>query len=210
MSAGGEKKVYFVGEGPNEIGSLAGDPAYRDDKMPGVLQVLLGKVAPTGWVTGGGRPWKVKAVRKLRVNPGGHADTKHVLALANDALDAGHDVLAFLRDVDGDSERVEAVEQGLRLVAETMASLRCIGVVAIPELEAWVLALCGEWHTETRGKLEERLKARGISLKDTAAYVEVAKAADLTRVPEDATSLLLWLRRASEVFPQPRPAGELP
>jgi hypothetical protein len=74
--------------------------------------------------------------------------------------------------------------------------------VAVRMLEAWVLALAGRSRTETMGRdgLAAGLKDLEVDDKDTRAMVAVVEAADLGRVPADATSLSAWLDQARRAF----------
>jgi hypothetical protein len=42
-------RVFIAGEGRNELGGWAGDPAYRDLSEPGVIEAFLSRTRPTGW-----------------------------------------------------------------------------------------------------------------------------------------------------------------
>jgi len=67
-----------------------------------------------------------------------------VLGVAKDAKDAGCDVLAFSRDLDRDTARRQAIEDGIARVPEVFAGAPAvIGGVAVPTLEGWILALLG-------------------------------------------------------------------
>lgn len=206
---GGKVKVFLAGEGANELGSRIGHPAYQSDARPGVLCALLKRVQADGWVVGAARDWK--SIRKFKAGGGGHADTRNVLGAARDALEAGCEVLAFSRDQDRDPERREAVEDGIRLVSERITGApEVIGGVAVPTLEAWILALLGTRNTEqlTPKWAEEELVDRGMKAKDGDAMVEVVEAANLDAIPDDAQSLSTWLGRARAVLP-PRVAAQL-
>jgi plasmid stability protein len=205
-------RVFLAGEGSNELGVHARDPAYRGEGgHQGVLCTLLTKVQPEGWQVGGTKLWK--DIHKLKVGAarGGsvvHQDTRNVLKLAVIAEEAGHDVLAFSRDLDADKERKEAIEEGLRRVAELFPKLGLVGGVAVPALEGWVLALLKVARTEgfSREKAQAELSARGFAPKDGAAMVDAIADADLAALPHDADALRTWLARAQAVLP-PRVAA---
>jgi hypothetical protein len=195
-------KVFLAGEGANELGSRAGDPAYQSDKRPGVLCVLLSRIQATGWIVDRARDWK--SIRKYRACGAGHDDTRNVLGVALDAKEARCDVLAFSRDLDRDPARREAIEEGIRLVPSAFpAAPDVIGGVAVPALEGWILALLGERATEEMSpkRAQDALAAKGVARKDGAAMTRAAEAADLDRIPHDATSLHEWLARARAVLP---------
>ena len=194
-------RVFLCGEGRNELGSRCGHPAYQTDAEPGVLHALLRRVEASGWEVGGARDWT--SIRKYKTGVA-HRDTHNVLGVALDAKEAGCDVLAFSRDVDNDTTRKDAVEQGIRRIPETFtAAPEVIGGVAVPTLEAWILALLGELHTEelTTKRAELRLDERGVASKDGRAMVLVAENADLDKLPKDAAALAAWLARARAVLP---------
>jgi hypothetical protein len=204
LSEARRAKVFLCGEGPNELGSRFGHPAYHSDKRPGVLHALLARVQPTGWEVGGAREWK--RIRKFK-SPGGkasHEDTHNVLGAALDAKEAGCDVLAFSRDGDRDPARHDAIEEGIRKVPETVPSAPAvIGGVAVPTLEGWILALSQERRTEelTPKRAEQALQDKGVKPKDGTAMVRLIEEADLSKLPSDATSLAAWLARAKNVLP---------
>ena len=200
-------RVFLAGEGSNELGVYARDPAYRaEGGHQGVLYILLTKVQPDGWQVGNARLWK--DLHKLRVGAARrgsveHQDTRNVLKLAVIAEEAGHDVLAFSRDLDADREREDAIEEGLRRAAELCPGLGLVGGVAVPALEGWVLALLKVAKTEgfSRDRAQAELDAKGLAPKDGAAMVEALAEADLATLPRDAESLRAWLERARAVLP---------
>lgn len=190
--------VFLAGEGKNELGSRVGPPAFQTGDHPGVLQILLERVQPTGWEVKGARTWA--SVRKLRVGRSEHRDEINVLAIALDAKEAGCDVLAFSRDRDRDEERAEAIKRGIARVE----GLDVIGGVAIPTLEGWLLALMGERRTEELSptRAEELLTERGTARKSSSAMAVSAESCDLDAIPDDAWSLRAWLDRARDVLPR--------
>ncbi|MDC0682562.1 hypothetical protein [Sorangium atrum] len=203
MKAPERIRVFLVGEGESELGSRAGAPAYQSDKHPGVLFTLLSRVQPSGWVVGGAREWK--SIRKYQARGAAHEDTHHVLGAALDAQEAGCEILAFVRDIDRDPARREAIAEGIRRVSSALSSPPdVIGGVAAPALGGWILALLGEKATEEMSPLRAQamLAAKGMMPGDGAAMVRVAEDADLDAVPADATSLGEWLARARAVLPR--------
>lgn len=200
MSSPKPIRVFLSGEGNNELGSYAGLPEYRTDDALGVLHALLKKIEPCGWVIGDARVWG--SIRKYRAKPGAdHQDTHNVLGLALDAIEAKCEVLAFSRDIDKDPKRAAAVEAGIALIPKTFAKAPdVIGGVAVPALEAWILALLGHRCSEARN-IKETFAAKGVGKKDGPAMVDAVTDADLSRIPADAKSLLRWLDRARTVLP---------
>jgi hypothetical protein len=106
--------------------------------------------------------------------------------------------LVFSRDTDGDEDRTRDIEEGARLAGE---SFRIMGGVAHPRLEAWILALSGEAHSEDRGHVDERLARLDVGEKDTAGMVRVAEGADLNALPADAHSLHAWISSVRRELP---------
>lgn len=203
-------RVFLSGEGSNELGAHAKGPAFRDagaeESEPGALCALLRKVQPEGWRVGEAKLWK--DVHKLVVGAarGGrdrHQDTRNVLKIALHAEEAGHQVLAFSRDLDADDEREEAIEKGIHEAEALCRDLGIVGSIAVPALEGWVLALQRVPKTElfSRKKAQAELSSRGVEPKDGAAMVKAIEQANLDQIPGDATSLLRWLGRARTVLP---------
>ena len=156
-----ELRVFLAGEGSNELGSRVGPRAYQTDDAPGVIATLLRRARAEGWVVGGARGWNSNGKRSFVARPNasfargiGRArfereDTRIVLVVANDAIEAGCTVLAFLRDADKDEGREQAVQEGVEKIAEMFdARLETVGAVVVPKLEAWVLAALGNGGTE--------------------------------------------------------------
>jgi hypothetical protein len=189
-------KVWLGGEGPSELGTRADG---GDD--PGVIEALLLKVEPTGWIVGGALRWKY--IRKYRAGHaarGGdnHEDLHNVCGLALTAWEAGCEVLAFARDVDADDRRADAIARGIALASEQFPMLVVIGGVARPAIEGWVLALVGVRDADelSRARALELLRARTIEEKQASAYVEIVSAAELDRLPVGCGSLAGWIATA--------------
>jgi hypothetical protein len=203
VSGTAKVKVFLSGEGRNELGSRSGDPVYQSDEEPGVLHALLTRVRASGWEVGGACNWR--KIRKYRASAAPHEDTHNVLGIALDATEAGCEVLAFSRDVDNDSARQQAVDDGLALIPQTFADAPgVIGGVAVPKLEGWILALLGVRGTEALSpkRAEQDLAVKSAARKkDGRAMVRIVEDADLARIPPDAASLHTWLDRARAVLP---------
>jgi hypothetical protein len=198
-------RVFLSGEGANELGSRAGHRAYQSDERPGVLHTLLARVQPDGWEVGGATTWA--SIRKYRVRGAAHADTGNVLGVVVDAIEAGCDVLAFSRDVDGDAERKQAIDDGIARIPEELFAQGppdVIGGVAVPAIEGWILALLGRRGTErlSTERAVRSLAESGVEEKDGPAMSAVAERADLDAIPADAASLRAWIERAREVLPR--------
>jgi hypothetical protein len=195
-------KVFLSGEGSSELGSRSGHPSYQNDERPGVLQALLARVQGPGWEVGRACDWR--SIRKYRFARAEHEDTLNVLGAALDAKEWECDVLAFSRDVDKDHARKDAIEEGIKRVPQTLANApQVIGGAAVPTLEGWILALLETRGTETLTpkRAEETLAGKGVLPKNGPAMAGVVEAADLAKIPPDATSLRAWLRRAEGVLP---------
>jgi hypothetical protein len=162
----------------------------------GVVQALLVRAKADGWRVVGATTWK--SIVKYRARGPSPNEERNVLGLVLLAQRANADVVAFVRDSDGDDDRTSIIETALRKAADLFPNVRAIGGVAVPVLEAWVLALKGERRTEVLSKAaaQARLEALGVEPKHTAQMVEVALAADLDQLPEDATRLHDWLSKA--------------
>jgi hypothetical protein len=192
-------KICFAGEGANELGSRAREIMYQDDSEPGVLQALTRKVQPDGWHVAHALVWR--RVPKLAVRGPMPAEVRNVLGATLDAKDRDCAALVFCRDSDGDGDRVADIERGLKEAAEIFPSVRVVGGCAQHRLEAWILALVGVHRSETHRHPEVQLAQHGVAPKDTRAMVAAVVAADLTRVPPDATSLRIWMERAEQHLP---------
>jgi len=197
-----EVRVFLGGEGRNDLGSWAGDPAYQDDASPGVIKALLLRAQPLGWKVIGGRTWKTcRKYTDHAAIPGnsrrtirGDHETRAVLGLVLDAKERGAHAVAFVRDQDGDPERTRIIREAARQARTHWPHIRVVGDTAIPVLEAWILALLGETGTESLGKKKAQtlLAERGIGSTD-----EMVREVRANRpVPEDATCLCAWLADA--------------
>jgi acetyl-CoA acetyltransferase len=126
-----------------------------------------------------------------------------VLVVANDAIESGCSVLAFLRDADNDEAREQAVLEGIDKIPSMLGTdLKTIGCAVVPKLEAWVLAALGNTRTEelTPTAADRALEVAGIEAKSTDAFVAVFEEVTLDKLPADATRLRRWLARAREVL----------
>lgn len=169
-------KVWLGGEGPCEIGTR-GDGGDQ----PGVLEALLLRLEPAGWIVGGAERWQY--IRKYRAGSAlragrNHEDIHNVVGLALMAWEAACEVVAFARDTDADRERATAIEQGIAAAAGLFPMLVVVGGVARPAIEGWILALLGVRDTDgmSRQRTLDELAARDIDEKSPAAYVCVVEA----------------------------------
>lgn len=187
-------KVFLVGEGPNELGAWARAPSYRDTYGPGVLEVLLRKVRADGWEIGGATLWK--DIRKFRSGGSAGAEQRNVLGAALKASESGCQLLALVRDRDGDGTREAQVLAGIEQARAQFPTLHLVAGLAIERLEAWMLALDGASRAEDHRHPERALAQRGHGVKDTERWVSLIEAADLSRLPPDARSMQAWLEQA--------------
>ncbi len=198
MRGGPKRRVYLVGEGPNELGGRANPPPYARPDELGVLEALLSRVAPDAFEVRGARCWSKATTFKA----GGHAsaEARRVMQLHNDAVEADCDVLALARDQDGDDGRFDSLVRALADAAQAFPSVEAIAGLAVQAVEGWLLAV-----SDVRGS--ERVKPRAGKKKIavagvacTADMVELVNGADLDALPDDATSLRAWLERARKVL----------
>jgi len=204
LKASLSRKVFLAGEGKHELGGRAGHPAYSNEHEPGVLESLLRKIRFDGWEIAAAKVWsRARRLVNLKVGRGAHGDTRTVLALALDAMESGCDVLVFSRDRDNDNERTAAVEGAVREVVENWPELSVAGAVAVPVLEAWILALAGINKTESMSKVKAQHIAAERGVSSLRGMLETCQDADLDRIPTDATSLNLWLKRARDALAEP-------
>jgi len=141
-------KVFLGGEGNNDLGSRWYRPMGG---QPGVVETLLRRVRPDGWRVAGAQDWK--SIRKYRAGAArtrpDHEDTRNVLGLVLHAYEEACEMLAFVRDDDGDELREPAILQALETIAtlgfadEYRYELAVVGGVARPTLEGWILCLLG-------------------------------------------------------------------
>jgi hypothetical protein len=196
--------VFLGGEGNNDIGTRWYQPM---GDQPGVIEVLLRKVRATGWNVASARSWQ--SIRKYRA--GGalgkayHADARNVVGLVLHAYEDACEMLAFVRDHDGDELREQEIRRVLDGIAafgfaeEYRYELAIVGGVARPKLEGWILCLRGVAGTDemSRMRVDRELAAAQIQLKSTDQYVAVAEACVL---PTGDGSLPTWLAHADATF----------
>jgi hypothetical protein len=187
-------RVWLGGEGTSELG---GRIDGRD--RAGVIEALLLRLEPIGWVVGGARLWK--HIRKYRVGSAlrgdsSHGDVQNVCGLALEASEAGCEVMAFVRDTDAEGDRrATAIALGIEAATQKFPMVVVIGGVARPAIEGWILALRGLRDTDamSRDRTIEQLKALKIDVKTPEAYVEIVETADLGAIPPGCESLTDWL-----------------
>jgi hypothetical protein len=193
-------RVLLAGEGPNELGGWAIESPHRDAApSPGVIEALLKRERPDGWIVVDGIAWR--SLRKLRVGEHGEAEARNIRGLLLRAWEMKAHVVAFVRDRDGDERRQRDVVQAM---GEAAQPLHVVGGMAIEKLESWLLSLKGERRAEALQHPEKKL--RGTAAKKTASYVGLVEKADLSKIPADARSLRAWLEKARAALqPVPHP-----
>lgn len=204
------RKVFFAGEGANELGEWHREPQWRSfsggrmrggEPVPGVLSTLLRKVSAEGWTTTNAIKWKdIPSLVPGRRDVEGH----RVRALFRLARESECDTVVFARDRDG-AANVDRERQIADAIAEEVGkgplALGVVGGIAVEKIEAWVLALDGRSRSEDTAHPETVMtRELRVPVKDTAAMVAIAERADLDRVPEDARSLCAWIAAARRVF----------
>jgi hypothetical protein len=199
-------KLFLGGEGNNDLGTRWHQPPGDD---PGVLEVLLRRVRPTGWRVDRAQDWK--SIRKYKAGAAlgrnHHDDARNVIGLVLQAYETACEMLVFVRDDDGEPDRAQAISDALaspaaqNLAAMFRYELTVVGGVARPALEGWILYLRGVAGGEqmSRRQAERALDAAGIELKSTAQYVELARTAALPE-HDDTSSLGRWLALAHVQF----------
>ena len=192
-------RVFLGGEGRNELGSWAKEPVYQDDSEPGVVKSLLLKVQDDGWNVVGGRTWK--SIRKLRAHGPSPREEQNVRGLVLDAVEAKAQVVAFIRDGDGDPRRPEQIGHAIEGARSDFPKVAVVGGTAVPVLEGWLLTLLGETGTERLGKVAAQKRLAERSATNTAKMVDIVSAASLEGIPPDANSLRSWLAQAKAVLP---------
>lgn len=193
-------KLYVAGEGPNELGGLAGDPAWRDER-PGAIHALIDLAVPEaskGVVDG--IVWR--RIRKYVASTGepSSKEEQHVHRLALMAHEAGCDGVAFLRDTDGDTGRVSSIRRATEDVRRRYPDLQIWAGTPNQMLEAWIAACVGARRTEGMSGPEaaDTLLRHGIRAKDTDAYVDAIQCCNT--LPADATSLQRWCSEARQAL----------
>lgn len=187
-------RLFFAGEGPDELGEWANEPAYRPSAdtpaAGGVLHALVGR--HTRYETVDAVRWKT--IRKFKAGDHAKPEFRNVMGLALEADERGCDALVFVRDRDGDLERETDIEQGIER-ASRQFGLRIVGGTANEELEAWLLAMLGTRKSESFADAKTKL-ADTHETTTREQKCEVVTKANLDELPEDCPSLRRWLERA--------------
>ncbi|MFO0553027.1 MAG: hypothetical protein U0271_31865 [Polyangiaceae bacterium] len=170
-------KVFLGGEGAHELGDRINHPSFSTTK-PGTLEALLERVRtarpnpandPPRWEVIGARQWK--SIRKLRAKGPSPAEAQNVAGLLLEARERDADVLAFVRDSDGDSQREKDIHAAI--AKERAGSVGIIGGVAVPVLEAWILAAQGKAKTGDFTKHNAQSQLGRTSTDEIVRIIEV-------------------------------------
>jgi hypothetical protein len=195
-------RVFLSGEGPDDLGDWFNDPQYRSNPPRiGVIEALLRSVSKVDFTVVDARVWK--RIRKFKAGKHAQPETRNVLGLMLEAEEARCDALVFVRDQDGYADRQASIEAGILLANDGGYEPALVGGVAIQEIEAWILALLGERNTERHADAKAVLVKKH-SITTGAEKVAAVESADLSKIPEDAASLLSWLALVDARF-VPRP-----
>lgn len=207
-------RILVAGEGPNELGALFGrsgvdvDHPAEDAAGQGVIQALLCKIRPSGWMIHRAYVWK--DIRKLRVGrgPSGEGDYENARRVILIARERGCHAAVFLRDRDGRMERQRQIERAVMEASGEGSKLKIAAGVAVEQLESWLCALAGIMGSESLEDAVRTLEARcGIAGKSTTAMVQHAMNHDGKKVAPDARSYLEWRRMAARALNVKVPAG---
>ena len=190
-------RVYLAGEGLHELGDWFNLPQYRG--LPprlGVIEALLRRTCGESFSVVGAVPW----CKIVKYRAGGHraAETRNVLGAALMAQEAQCDVLVFVRDRDGDVEREQDIEEGIKQVT----GIAVAGSVVREMIESWIRSLRGELGAEA-------LTDPAASLRDCdlTGLVESVEKSAIGSLPNDAHSLRLWIECVQRVLEGPPRQG---
>jgi len=195
--------VFLAGEGRTELGGWFDAAPYRaEPPARGVLQALLAHACTARWEVRDASPWKDVPLYAS----GDHASPEERRALRHILLarERGCQVVVFARDTDRDRDRQQQLERAIEQApAKVPECPHVVGAPAVPNIEAWVLALQGVRGTEAmRAGAQARLVAAITKItKGAPGYVEAMVSAvdaseGFAKVPDDAEGLLRWRDRA--------------
>jgi Domain of unknown function (DUF4276) len=138
-------RVFLVGEGPDDIGDLAGHPSFRGGR-PGFLQPIVEKIVGSRAVFDGS---KVALLSKRRVSRCQEALEAQAELAAALAVNAESELLVFVKDLDSgsDSRRrnpaadVRQMSNEIRRGSSSSSGseLECVPGIACRTIEAWAL-----------------------------------------------------------------------
>ena len=135
-------KAFVAGEGPHEIGKWSEPHEYRSTSMrsDGVLAEVVRKRHDVTVV--GGCLWK--QVRKFKAGNHASAEERTLRGIMLHAEESDADVVFWVRDSDGDPDRVKDLRDSESRVRSDHPDLRLHGLCAEPCIEAWVVGMPGK------------------------------------------------------------------
>lgn len=192
-------KVFIAGEGTDEIGNFAQDPAYRPSRCQGgVIEALLRKVREKGWTIVDGCPWR--RIRKFAVGRDLHGrERRNVLGLVDHAVEAGCDIVVFVRDRDGEKARSEAIDSAICAARALTPDTKVIGGTAVEAIDGWIIACLGHTRSEDLTDPKAALMEE-FNVLTGEQKAEAVNNTILNQLPQDARSLRAWLKEATETL----------
>ncbi len=194
-------RLLLAGEGPSELGRLGPErsplshPPEGLSKGSGVIEALLSRVRPAGWLVVDRVVWK--DIRKLVPNVPGAGDNANVRRVVQRARDLGCHAVVFIRDRDDDVGRVKKVETAIAEETKLNARMAIVGGVAVRELEAWLLALDGYKNADRLPSPKDVLLQKHGVPENAEAMVQFVIKRKLGGIAADAMALRRWFRRAA-------------
>lgn len=192
-------KVWLGGEGASELG----DRDRKGGERMGAVEAILRRVEPAGWEVEGATQWRHIRSYRLGAGVGGtHSDRHRIAGIALAAYEAACEVVAFVRDVDAEAERADAIEAGIVAAQVLFPFVQIIGGPAKPAIEGWIVAVLGHRDSDSMSRIAcaAVLTEHELSGKHAEGYVEAVAKADLVRLPPGCESLRTWLTRASTIL----------
>ncbi len=193
-------KVLIAGEGRLELGGFAVEPVYRPDRPDyGLIEALLRSVIARDFQIANGVRWKDVPKYKFGRSPA-KAEAQTIAGLSQLAKDSEYDVVVFLRDRDGKTEREKQIRQAVEEAALRYEGvLQVVGDVAVECADAWVLAWTGESRTQelsvTKAKTLREKRAR--TTEETVALIS---SIGNDAIAIDALVLRRWIAAARAAF----------
>jgi hypothetical protein len=148
--------------------------------------------------------WKDLTLYRTR-NASGKRPRKDELntqALYLRAIDYKCDLIVFTRDRDGDEEREADVQRSMRWLDDRLPNtgMLLVGGMATECIEAWVLALQGEYRAERLSPERAKAAVNARGLQSVDAMAAAIAACDVSQRATDAQSLGAWLERAQKAL----------
>ncbi|HEY2027664.1 MAG TPA: hypothetical protein VGH20_00515 [Myxococcales bacterium] len=188
------KQIFLAGEGRTELGGWSFARPYRSPTPEiAVLEALLRRVVPSGWVIKDAIVWK--DIPKAKPGDFRKPETRNVLGAALKARESHCDVLVFSRDRDRGEAREHAIEAAIKEISANQ-TMKVAGGVAIEEIESWVLSCRG--HAGAEGLRDAKAAAaKDLFGKTLVEHLQDFNPDDLTA---DASSLRRWIDRVRKAL----------